>query len=53
VVVVFARHQQALGSNPDKHAPFRPFLLSPQGKSSKLFFCDEEEEEEAGGGEGE
>ncbi len=49
MVVVSARHQQAPGSNPDKHAPFRPLLLVAGEKSSKLFFCDEEE----GGGRGE
>lgn len=50
MVVVSARHQQAPGSNPDKHASFRPFLLAAGEKSSKLFFCDEEE---GGGGKGE
>ncbi len=42
MVVVSARHQQAPGSNPDKHVSFRPFLLAAGEKSSKLFFCDEE-----------
>ncbi len=49
MVVVSARHQQVLGSNPDKHAPFCPFLLSPQGNprsSSSATKKKEEEEEE-------